>query len=106
MRRSAPKALASALHPGGSPPKTYTLEYSHNVASITIQTGPNRIRITFTDALASTDYVVMVNGITSTANPDQLQLLDRQLTHCDIAIYDGAVFLSQLDRLMVAIFRG
>jgi len=98
----APKALANATHPGAG--TTYTLTYQHNIANIQTLAGP-KTRITFTEALNDTDYVVQITPVTSTAHPDQIQILDRQTTHCDIAIYDGATFMSQVG-LQIAIFRG
>ena len=95
-------AMASAVHPGVG--TTYTIENDFNVASIVTLTGPSRIRITFDTALAGTDYIVQVTPFTGTANPDQIQLITRGTTFCDIAIYDGASFLSQV-RFSISIFR-
>ncbi len=100
----APQALASALWPGAG--TIYTLEYQVNVAQIQVLSAPTRFRITFIDPMPDTDYVVLPVPFSSTANVDQNQILDRQLTYCDVAFYDGVTAQgTTVSRLHLAIYR-
>lgn len=98
-----PVAFAMCVHPGGGG-TTYNIDNSYNVTSVVTMTGPSRARITFTNPLANNDYLVQVTPFSSSAHPDQIQLVARTVNNVDIAIYDGAAFLNQVT-FSIAIFR-